>query len=675
MIRPWGTVIRRSAGVVLVAAAIAPWWHWVAPAPSDLLADAVRRGDRILIATWLQTGILVLVGAALAALLRGRLEAIISTAGVMIRRPATRAYATAVGLVGTAYASAISWFVWEGRPPLTDAWAVLIQARYLAAGHLAAPADLPNAFFIVANTFVTDVGWTAQYPPGHSMLLALGLIAGIPWLVGPLLAGATAAMVVLLGERLVPENPLVGRLAGLVAAASPLLALPSAAYMSHAPAALLTVLAAYAGARARAGRIEWMVLAGLSIGVAFAVRPLTGITLGLVAGLGSWWAAPGITIDRRGAVRHWGAAILCALIPAASVAWYNATLFGSPFEFGYTAYLGPGHAPGFHANPWGQPYGLAEAIAFTTTDLVSLGVSVLRMPLSAIFVLGVFLSITPRLTPAARLVAIWGGFAVANAAAYWHHDLLLGPRMLADATPAWCLALAMAGLGIVRVLPDNPGRAVSGRHRAVSGRRLAIAMLTSAAVYGVGIGTFQTVRELQRAFPPPPSAPESPGPTVVFVHDSWSGRLAARLGAAGMRGDSIALLLRTTEPCAIQGLLDGHLDRSALEDASREPRGWPDTLASQCVREREADRFGGLPLMPLIWQGDLPGLDVRTAMFVRDLGPGLNAALLTRYPERQPAMLVQRPPGPRPLIVPYETGINLLWSPADSALEDSATVR
>ena len=144
-----------------------------------------------------------------------------------------------------------------------------------------------------------------------------------------------------------------------------------------------------------------------------------------------------------------------------------------------------------------------------------------------------------------------------------------------------------------------------------------------------------------------------------------------------MRADSIAALFRATHLCVVQAFVDGAVGRTALrfEPGDHVRQVLPDATRARCTREERSDQYGGLPLMPLLWQGDLPGLPARGAMFVRDLGPEANARLAARHADRRPAMLIQRPPGPRPAIVPYETGIALLWSPDDQAVRDSINSR
>jgi hypothetical protein len=48
-------------------------------------------------------------------------------------------------------------------------------------------------------------------------------------------------------------------------------------------------------------------------------------------------------------------------------------------------------------------------------------------------------------------------------------------------------------------------------------------------------------------------------------------------------------------------------------------------------------------------------------MIVRDMGPEENAALIARYPDRAPMMLLRQTKEGPPRLVPYAAGIRSLW--------------
>ena len=84
-------------------------------------------------------------------------------------------------------------------------------------------------------------------------------------------------------------------------------------------------------------------------------------------------------------------------------------------------------------------------------------------------------------------------------------------------------------------------------------------------------------------------------------------------------------------------------------------------FGTACFREVGADRYGAVALAPLVWQGDLPGVEEGRPMFVRDFGPEQNRRLLDAYPERRPFVFVPKDPSLPPEIVPYDEAMAQLW--------------
>src|SRR5207244_8525571 len=66
----------------------------------------------------------------------------------------------------------ISVVVFRCRPVMVDEIVQLFQARIFAAGMVKAPPPALPEFFTTHHLVVDERGWYAQYPPGHSALLA-----------------------------------------------------------------------------------------------------------------------------------------------------------------------------------------------------------------------------------------------------------------------------------------------------------------------------------------------------------------------------------------------------------------------------------------------------------------------------------------------------------------------
>ena len=125
----------------------------------------------------------------------------------------------------------VSTLAFEHRPQLVDSVIQLFQARIFAAGEVAAPAPAAPEFFVTQHMIVADGRWYSQYPPGHSALLAIGVLAGAPWLVPVALSLAAAALLHGFARRAYDEPTARVTLALLVLA--PFFWFMGASFMSH----------------------------------------------------------------------------------------------------------------------------------------------------------------------------------------------------------------------------------------------------------------------------------------------------------------------------------------------------------------------------------------------------------------------------------------------------------
>jgi hypothetical protein len=260
----------------------------------------------------------------------------------------------------------------------------------------------------------------------------------------------------------------------------------------------------------------------------------------------------------------------------------------------------------------------------------------------------------------------------------------MGPRLLYEAAPAWCLLLAAAVVEAVRAIPEDGGvaRGILTRRGVVGA--FALALIVVVTYSGPRkLASYQSVGELSGMTLP---VPASEGPSLVFVHGTWEDRVAARLAASGMRVDSIRSALAHTSTCRLELYLArieaGDSSGRSAELAGAEPvfqegRGSPlqefrmpsgsvirsyenETLDPACERQAASDFEGAVGLPPFLWQGDLPGLGATGDMFVRDLGPERNARLIGTFPDREPKVLLSR--GGVIDVVPYGPGMEEIWS-------------
>ena len=206
----------------------------------------------------------------------------------------------------------IAQVVLHDFPFSEDEFSTLYQARLFAGGRLAA--DVTDEAFAL-NQMVLDGKLYSKYEPGWPLLLAAGVIAGLPWLVNPLIGAATLWAIYALGRRLFGEHVALG--AAAVCALSPFFLLNSASYYSH-PASLLTPVAfvLFYIRAAEGGRRVDALAAGAAIGLGLLVRPFDAFFIALPFALHAFWLA----------ARDRGKRLPQVLLMAATVALFAAAL-------------------------------------------------------------------------------------------------------------------------------------------------------------------------------------------------------------------------------------------------------------------------------------------------------------------------------------------------------------
>ena len=261
-------------------------------------------------------------------------------------------FAWLLALASVFVAALLNVFVYERSPHVPDEVVYLFHARYLAAGELfLAPPPVPAGFDV--DLMLLDQGrWYSPVPPGWPLVLALGAWCGAPWLVNPLLGGATLLAAYALLRELTSQR--VARIALVLLAVSPWFVFLNMSFMTHPLTLLAATCAALGVARARrTGSIGACALAGVAIGVAALVRPFDGLLLALLLGL---WS-----IGLGGARLRWPAIAALVLSTAASglaALPYNRALTGEPLRFPIQRYVDVVYGPGKNDMGFGPEKGL-----------------------------------------------------------------------------------------------------------------------------------------------------------------------------------------------------------------------------------------------------------------------------------------------------------------------------
>ena len=203
-----------------------------------------------------------------------RLPKLRSTVGANV----AAALVVGVGLVAGLYVADV---VLQRMPHVQDSVAYLFQAKTYALGRLWVPVPPHSEFFTHEFIVVHDGRWFSKYPPGWPMLLALGVLAGAPWVVSPI-CGALALLVVYRIGREV-YHPWVGVLAAFLGLVAPFWLFLSGSMMSHASGLLFSLLFIWGFWRTtRSEKALWPgLLTGIALGMGCLIRPYTELMIAI----------------------------------------------------------------------------------------------------------------------------------------------------------------------------------------------------------------------------------------------------------------------------------------------------------------------------------------------------------------------------------------------------------
>jgi hypothetical protein len=379
------------------------------------------------------------------------------------------AFSVALNLLAT-------WLLFDGTPHVQDGIDHLFGARLLAQGRLTAPAPPHQLAFFFPHLLVHHFEWFPQYPPGWTALLAMGVFAGVPWLVNPLLGGLLSLAFYALGTAM--WGPSRGRVVGLVSALCPFLVVLHASHMSHTSALLACVAAVWQWVRYKKGAGPGTgVLAGLLLGGAFLIRPFDAMLVGIGIGADLALSVPLASRSlRRTAPGCF--ALACGFAgPLALFLLYHRAIAGSWFVTGYELYFQQGLLAHFVTGP--REIHVTAALFANglkmSSWLAALNKNMAQLPLPALVLLLPALGVTRK-----HRALLWGIplATIGLMTLYWYGELCYGPRLL---TPALVGLVPLTAAGITRLpawLEATAGKAVA-RHLPLF---LALAIVWGAAV-------------------------------------------------------------------------------------------------------------------------------------------------------------------------------------------------
>jgi hypothetical protein len=358
------------------------------------------------------------------------LEALWSFGKKQILSPSIWVFSLLIFAVQLLTANLAAHYVFERIPHIVDSIAQLFHAKIFVMGRLTVPSPPMPEFFELLH-MINNGQWYSQFPPGHSFLLAIGVLVGAPWLINPLLASAAVVLIYLTGREMYDE--ITARVSAILMLLSPFVLFMAGEMMNHTSAMFFFTLFFFAFVKVfKTRRAAWSLLAGLAIGWLLCIRPYTAVALTLPPLI---YGAVMVLKEPR----PWrNAALLCmggASLFIALLLTYNYLTNGSPFAFGYQTLWGSSVLPGFGHAAWGEPHTIEKGTVQTLDNLLGLQVFLFQWPVPSLIPLALFLLAGKWNRWDAILLASFLSLVVAYFL-YWFQHWLYGPRFLFEATPA-----------------------------------------------------------------------------------------------------------------------------------------------------------------------------------------------------------------------------------------------
>ena len=552
--------------------------------------------------------------------------------------------------------------VFSRVPVSIDELVQLVQARTFAGGRLWQAASPTPESYSVLNMVDVNGRYYSQFPPGGPAMLAVGVLFGAPWLVGPV-CGAISVAAFWSYLRVVEPRRGVAVGAVMLFALAPFAVFMAGSHMNHVPTLMWLTLAMAAMARVMSSARPTPAFAfanGIALGCAATIRPVDAFAFALPAGL--WYIA--IALGDRARWRDVCAAGLGVALPFAAMMWVNAHTTGEPLLFGYQVLWGRSHDLGFHRAPWGVAHTPARGLELINLYSLRLQTYLYESSIpSLVPVLGA-LYLTPKLDRFDRYLLASVSLVLGLYFAYWHDGFLFGPRFVFTMLPMLTLWTARFP-GLVR-----------DRFGAGLGFRTTWYGFAAAALLAAFASLPIRVREYAHSFVPMrldylgAARRANVENALIFVRESWGTQLMARMWALGVSRSETELLYGKVDACVLElgiaaveraGVRDSaafHALSPLLADSSRVVKSpfSPDVTerylegfnyAPVCIQRVTEDRLGFTLLAPLLYK------DWGTNVYARDMHER-NLALVRRYPNR-PVFLL-RPPnndtGTQPQLFP-----------------------
>ena len=337
-----------------------------------------------------------------------------------------------------------SYFIFEHVPHVQDNIDQLFHAKIFLSGHLTVPSHEHKEFFDFTHN-INNGKWYSEYPPGHTLMLMLGLILNAPWIINPFFGSVSVVLFYLIGKSLFDET--TGRLASLLGGFSPFVIIMSSGFFSHNTSLFFTALFALFFFRTiRTSKFSDSLIAGLSLGICLNARILTAIGIGLPY---AFYAVYLMLTKTRVYILCFMVMLAGFLMMVGVLASFNYLTNGHPMLTGYEVLWGSDHNPGFGHSAWGEPHTPKRGLIQNLNNLNALNKYLFEWCIPSTFFVMLFFAGGRRTQ--------WDYLLIASVFSlsfvyffYWYQGWCFGPRFMYEST---CPLILLTARGIIHT-PD-----------------------------------------------------------------------------------------------------------------------------------------------------------------------------------------------------------------------------
>lgn len=296
----------------------------------------------------------------------------------------------------------VGYFCWGYDYHQDDEVSQAVQGHIFASGQGKLP-TIYCAFVTTLNMVCDKTGLYAQYPPLHSLFLAL---FGYP---SPLLLLGIAFFISEITKRYFGYSSV--KYVRFCILASPFLYILGMSYMNHVSALFFLAMAAWLFLR---GNHYW---AFLPLVLASQIRPFSSALLAMTLGLATLWQKRSFASALILAC-YAGVMLLCQLL-------WNFYTTGDPWLSPFIKLWGDFHLFGFRIDAQGRYFGLSRALIHLGKSIIALDVSILTFPSILIFAFSTVWIRSFRY----HIGVLFASLLPAMLFFYWHNGVYAGPRL------------------------------------------------------------------------------------------------------------------------------------------------------------------------------------------------------------------------------------------------------